>query len=88
MKNKQKSLDGIDELGLGVSLYFKLLKSLTFFFILLSVINIPIYYIYFYGDMRISSTTTWLSYLTIGNIGQTSEYCVQNNLQYYDLQMI
>jgi hypothetical protein len=36
----------MDELGLGVSLYFKLLKSLVFFFVVVAIINIPIYYIY------------------------------------------
>jgi len=68
-QNAKKELYGIDELGLGVSLYFKLLKSLVFFFVVVAIINIPIYYIYSQGEMKKASTTSWLSYLTIGNIG-------------------
>jgi hypothetical protein len=45
-QKQQKELYGMDELGLGVSLYFKLLKSLVFFFVVVAIINIPIYYIY------------------------------------------
>ena len=59
----------MDELGLAVSIYFKLLKTVVKFFIVCVIINVPIYYIYFNGAMRASSTTTIMSYFTIGNIG-------------------
>jgi len=53
MNQKEKEqLYGMDELGLGVSLYFKLLKSLTIFFVVISLLNIPIYYIYSQGAMK------------------------------------
>jgi hypothetical protein len=51
-KKDKEILYGMDELGLGVSLYFKLLKSLVFFFVVVSVINIPIFYIYSQGEMK------------------------------------
>jgi len=65
----------LDELGLAVSIYFKLLKSIVLFFIVAAFLSTPVYYIYYHGGMTASSTTTFLSYFTLGNIGQTQWYC-------------
>ena len=73
---------------MGASLYFKLLKSLIFYFFIASVVNIPVYYIYGKGRHGFDSTASWLSFLTLGNIGQTSLHCAQNNLNVYDYQLI
>lgn len=40
----------------------------------------PMYYIYCHGGMTASSTTSYLSYFTLGNIGQTQWYCAQSNI--------
>jgi hypothetical protein len=42
---------GIDDLGIAVSIYFKLLKSFINFFLLCSVICIPIYFFYSCGNV-------------------------------------
>ena len=70
----------MDELGLAVSIYFKLLKSIVLFFIVAALLSTPVYYIYSHGGMTASSTTTFLSYFTLGNIGQTQWYCAQSNI--------
>jgi hypothetical protein len=47
----QKQLYGFDDLGIAVSIYFKLLKAMTCFFIVCSILSIPLYYIFSNGDM-------------------------------------
>jgi hypothetical protein len=60
------------ELGLGISLYFKFLRALTFMFIIFSVISIPTYSICSeYGK----TTQIELSSFGPGNIGESSENC-------------
>ena len=59
----------MDELGLGISIYFKLLKSAVLLMAAMSLITFPVFYIYGAGQMKEASNTTWLSYLAIGNIG-------------------
>lgn len=44
-------VDGLDELGIGVSMYFKLLKSLIWFFSVCFILNIPLMFIYSRGLM-------------------------------------
>lgn len=44
-------VDGIDELGIGVSMYFKLLKGLILFFSFCLILNAPLMYIYSRGLM-------------------------------------
>ena len=60
---------GMDELGLGISIYFKLLKSIVLLMVVLSLFTFPVFYIYGAGQMKEASNTSWLSYLAIGNIG-------------------
>jgi len=44
-----QQLSAMDDFGVGVSLYFKLLKSLVSVFAFCSVLSLPIYYIYSCG---------------------------------------
>jgi hypothetical protein len=62
---------GMDELGLGISIYFKLLKSVVLLMAVMALITSPVFYIYGAGQMKMASNTSWLSYLAIGNIGMT-----------------
>ena len=82
-KIRTKQMYGMDELGLGISIYFKLLKSITLLMVVLSLITFPVFYIYGAGQMKEASNTSWLSYLAIGNIGQTQQQCNQNNFEIY-----
>ena len=52
-----KQLYGFDDLGIAVSIYFKLLKSLAIFFTFCSILCIPLYYLYSCGDMYKQATS-------------------------------
>ena len=65
----KKRLYGIDDLGMGVSIYFKLLKAIILFFTFAILAMSPLLYIYSCGEKYDSSFSN-LSYLTLGNIGQ------------------
>jgi hypothetical protein len=47
----KKQLYGIDDLGFAVSIYFKLLKSFITFFLVCSVMCIPLYFLYSCGNV-------------------------------------
>jgi len=87
MTSSGKELFGLDELGIAVSIYFKLLKSLTIFFVICSVVSVPLYFLYGCGDMSKQATgmvQQYLSEWTLGNLGESSQVCKQNNLRLYD----
>ena len=83
----KRKLDALDELGIGVSIYFKLLKSLVAFFAFCSVICTPLYYLYSCGDMSAQATGDLQKALgewTLGNLGESTKVCKSNNLRVYD----
>lgn len=87
MSSFKRKLDALDELGIGVSIYFKLLKSLIAFFVFCSVICSPLYYLYSCGDMSAQATGDLQKALgewTLGNLGESTKVCKSNNLRVYD----
>jgi len=48
-KDSAKEIQGMDQLGIGVSIYFKLLKSIIFLFTLCFILAIPLISIYWQG---------------------------------------
>ena len=48
---------GFDDLGIAVSIYFKLLKSFISLFMVCSILCIPLYYIYSSGSMSLQATS-------------------------------
>lgn len=81
-KVKDEIFDGIDELGMGVSIYFKLLKAVIFIYLVCSIVSLPLYYIYSCGEDSTSSSQSIMSYLTLGNLGQNQIQCNQANLRF------
>jgi len=79
----KKEISGMDELGMGVSIYFKLVKSMVVFFIVCLLVLTPLLYIYSCGE-KADSNVASLSYLTLGNIGQSEVQCNQGNLRLYN----
>ena len=73
----------MDDLGNSTQLYFKLLKSIVQVYLVLAVISLPTYYIFGRGLMR-NSNPSILSMFSIGNLGQTQNQCIQNNLHLYN----
>jgi len=51
LTSDEKHLFGLDELGIAVSIYFKLLKSLVIFFTVVTMVCMPLLYFYGCGDM-------------------------------------
>ena len=48
----QKTTSGFDDFGIGVSIYFKLLKSLIIFFLICALCCTTLYYYYSNGNMN------------------------------------
>lgn len=72
-----------EELGLGLSLYFKTIKQLIIFFILCTILSIPSFVFFSTGQDEITKdwldSKTLFSTLTLGNLGQSSTGCGQTN---------
>lgn len=62
-------------IGNGAGLYLQMMKTFTFLFFVLSIINIPILMIYQSATRNNNYLDLGLSYLTVGNIGQTNPAC-------------
>ena len=78
---------GLDKLGIAVSIYFKLLKSFIIFFLVCTLTACPLYYFYSSGNMSQQAAGQLQAYLsewTLGNLGESSLVCKQNNLRLYD----
>lgn len=59
----------MDELGIGISIYFKLLKSIIRFFVVLSICCIPLFYIYSRGNFSSNVSTSAFMVTMLGNLG-------------------
>lgn len=68
-----------DQLGIGVSLYLKVLKSFMIFLLVCIVFSTPLYYFYSRGNvykMQVGSTIeSYLSIFSLGNIGDSNVRC-------------
>lgn len=57
MRGRRESSDITEKLGLGTSLYFKQLKSLTLLFLLFTILNLPAFIFFYKGSVsEITST--------------------------------
>lgn len=69
--------DIADELGLGISIYFKQLKALFVLMFVCSLLSIPSLVLFWSGDFNdvtegIRDTKSVFASLTLGNVGQRS----------------
>ena len=88
---EDRELCGLDELGIAVSIYFKLLKSLITFFMVCTTLCIPLFFVYSAGNFNESASTEWqkvLSEWTIGNLGESSRVCKERDVRLYDTMKI
>ena len=82
LKNSHKDEHHIlDELGMGISIYFKLLKALIKFFVFLCVLCIPLFYIYSRGKFSSQVSTSIYMSTMLGNLGQDTLNCNQVDLK-------
>ena len=67
------------QLGLGISMYFKFLKFFMFIFFLIILLSLPMLFIYYsgdeYDDFASLSLKQKLSVFTLGNIGESDNFC-------------
>lgn len=76
-------------MGIGVSLYFKLLKSLTCLMIFFSFLSGTYGYYYFSGSVGDSeSQTNFLAKFLLGNIGESTRICVEQDVTRCDYMKV
>lgn len=66
-------------LRLGVSLYFKQLKSLIVLYGIFTIISIPAFILYYYGgdgNNTIKNSKSFMTTFTLGNVGQSVNECI------------
>lgn len=67
----------IEEVGLGMVVYFKILKAFTIIFFLITLLNVFLYYVYIsnHKETRVVNYEDALFKTTIGNIGSSLYRC-------------
>ena len=79
--------EGIQDLGIAVSTYFKILKMLMYFFSLFTIMCLPLYFIYSCGSVSLQANGWFKEYLTewtLGNMGESSYKCNMRDVVIYD----
>lgn len=78
-----------DKNGIGVTLYFKLLKSFTCLMIFFACVSASYGYFYFSGSAgNAESETNYLAKFLLGNIGESSRICVEQDIARCDFMKI
>jgi len=67
-------------LGRAVAMYFKFLKSLVVLMLFFVLLCVPLYVLYGAGEVQ-TEMTSYLTTLTLGNLGDTSFLCAQQDLR-------
>ena len=78
---------GIQDLGIAVSTYFKILKILLYFFSFFSILCLPLYFIFSCGHVSLQANGWFKEYLTewtLGNMGESSYKCIMRDVIIYD----
>jgi hypothetical protein len=80
----------VEELGLGMSIYFKQLKFMSILFFLFSLFSIPAFWLFYSGHeatiQNIYDTKGIFSTFTLGNLGSSGQLCSQINNNFESLE--
>jgi len=80
----------VEELGLGMSIYFKQLKFMSILFLLFSLFSIPAFWLFYSGHeatiQNIYDTKGIFSTFTLGNLGSSGQLCRQINNNFESLE--
>jgi len=81
-KGGMETMTDIDQLGLGVSMYFKIIKSLIMLLVIATLLSLPYLNVYMSGDQAstASGTDKTLGVYSLGNIGQSLEKCISQDI--------
>lgn len=70
------------QIGVGPTLFLMSTKALAWFFLFLTILNIPVLLFYSKGNVSSERAETGkdiFAYLSLGNIGQSSDSCGEAN---------
>ena len=68
------------ELGLGPAIFLMSTKALTLLFLVLTIINVPVYaFFYEANDGEVQTPQDYFSKLSLGNLGQSERTCSAMN---------
>jgi hypothetical protein len=73
-----------DDLGMGASMYFKILKALIRLFMVIIVIYTPLFYLYSCGANMDKDNSSLFISTTLGNLGGSQLECNENNMRLFD----
>ena len=82
-KSERKIPKVLNDIGLGASLYLLTLKAYTILFLILTIINIPIFLLYVNGAQGTGKNfefRIFIAQLSLGNIGSSGPTCSEVNL--------
>lgn len=73
----------LNELGLGMVVYFKIIKTFAIVFFLIMLFNIPLYYVYTtnHSEKSIINYKEAFFKTTLGNIGSSKNSLNHSNIQ-------
>ena len=80
IKEKRKIPDLLKDIGLGASIYLLTLKAFAFLFIGLSILNIPVLWLYSNGPEAERLNTNIFTSFMMGNIGESGPICNRMDL--------
>ena len=70
----------LKDIGLGASIYLLTLKAFSFLFIGLSILNIPVLWLYYKGPEADRLNTSIFTSFMMGNIGESGPICTPIDL--------
>ncbi len=70
---KDETADEVDAIGIGMNVYFKIMKTFTACFFIIMIINLPLYVVYFLNNStrKINSVNDGLFKSSLGNLGSS-----------------
>ena len=83
MNSEEQNQMNLKVLGNTVNIYLKLLKALGVLFTVMTIFCIPLFIMYSSGEVQ-SAHTSYLSKITLGNLGQTAFSCNQQNIRAFE----
>lgn len=75
MKSKRNIPAVLKDIGLGASIYLLTLKAFAWLFIALSLLNIPVLWLYYKGVEASRLNTSILTSFMLGNVGESGPIC-------------
>ena len=79
LDSSKKTPKILKDIGIGASLYLLTIKAFAGIFVILSIINIPIFVLYSSGIKSELQAASLFSPYMIGNIGESASTCIETD---------